>query len=390
MKTRRVAIIGVGHSKFGERQDVNVKELAFESIKEALNDAGVTPKDIPYLSVGSIGVWYEEPLPAVAIAEYSGMSGAGLYRVEAACATGSAAIHTAYSAIASGYVDLALVVGVEKMREVDTLTAMELMGRAGSYLWEFENFGLTFPGYYALYATAHMNRFGSTEEDLALVAVKAHGYGAMNPLAHLRREISVEDVLSSHVIAWPLKLYDCCPISDGSAAAVLASEEKVRELGIDTPVWITGIGMSSGTGTLSYREDYVGLEATVKASKQAYRMAGVTPSDVEVAEVHDCFTIAEILAYEDLGFCGKGEGHKLVREGQTEVGGKIPVNLDGGLKSKGHPIGATGVSMMVELTKQLREEVEPRSRQAPLKKYIALAHNVGGTGHYCYVTILRR
>jgi acetyl-CoA C-acetyltransferase len=387
---RKVAIVGVGHSKFGERQDVNVRELAFESVKTALEEAGLTPRDIPYVSVGSIGVWYEEPLPAVAIAEYCGLTGSSLIRVEAACATGSAAVYSAYTAVASGYVDTALVIGVEKMREVDTFTAVELMGRAGSYLWEFENFGLTFPGYYALYATAYMNRFGASEEDLALVAVKNHRYGAMNPLAHIQREITVEDVLSSYVVAWPLKLYDCCPITDGSAAVVLASEEKVKELKVDTPVWIAGIGSSSGTGTLSYRSDFIGLDAAVKASRIAYKIAGVEPRDIDVAEVHDCFTIAELMAYEDLGFCGRGEGFKMIREGQTEVGGKIPVNIDGGLKAKGHPIGATGVSMMVELTKQLREEVKPSSRQAPMKNYVALAHNVGGTGHYCYVTILRR
>jgi acetyl-CoA C-acetyltransferase len=386
---RKVAIVGVGHSRFGERQDVNVRELAFESVKTALEEAALMPRDIPYVSVGSIGVWYEEPLPAVAIAEYCGLTGASLTRVEAACATGSAAVYTAYTAIASGYVDMALVIGVEKMREVDTFTAIELMGRAGSYLWEFENFGLTFPGYYALYATAYMNRFGASEEDLALVAVKNHRYGAMNPLAHIQREITVEDVLSSYVVAWPLKLYDCCPITDGSAAVVLASEGKVKELEVDTPVWIAGIGSSSGTGTLSYRSDFIGLDAAVKASRIAYKMAGVEPRDIDVAEVHDCFTIAELMAYEDLGFCGRGEGFKMVREGQTEVGGKIPVNIDGGLKAKGHPIGATGVSMMVELTKQLREEVKPPSRQARMKNYVALAHNVGGTGHYCYVTILR-
>lgn len=387
---KRVAVIGVGHSKFGDRQDVNVRELAFESVKPALEEAGLTPKDIPYVTLGSVGVWYEEPLPAVAVAEYCGLTGAGLMRVEAACATGSAAVYSAYTAIASGYVDLALVIGVEKMREVDTFTAVELMGRAGSYLWEFENFGLTFPGYYALYATAYMNRFGATEEDLALVAVKNHKYGAMNPLAQLQKEITVEDVLSSYVVAWPLKLYDCCPITDGSASIVLASEEKVRELKIDTPVWIAGIGVSSGTGTLSYRDDFIGLDAAVKASRTAYKIAGIEPGKIDVANVHDCFTIAELMAYEDLGFCNRGEGFKMVREGQTEIYGRIPVNIDGGLKAKGHPIGATGVSMIVELTKQLREEVKPSSRQAPIKNYVALAHNVGGTGHYCYVTILKR
>jgi len=387
---RKVAIIGVGHSRFGNRQDVNICELAFEAVKPALEDAGLTAKDIPYVPVASIGVWYEEPLPAVAIAEYCGLTGAGLAKFEAACATGSAATYAAYTAVASGHVDTAMVIGAEKMKEVDAFTAVELIGRAGYYLWEFENFGMTFPAYYALHAVAHMNKYGTTEEDLALVAVKNHKYGAMNPLAHFQHEITVNDVLSSYVVAWPLKLYDCCPITDGAAAIVLASEEKVKELGIDTPVWIDAVGFSSGTGNLSKRGTYVGLEASVQASKMAYKMAKITPDDLDVANVHDCFTIAEILAYEDLGFCKKGDGTKMIREGETEIGGRIPVNIDGGLKAKGHPIGATGVSMMVELTKQLREEVKPKSRQAPMKNYIALAHNVGGTGHYCYVTVLKR
>ncbi|MEM3788611.1 MAG: thiolase domain-containing protein, partial [Candidatus Bathyarchaeia archaeon] len=269
-------------------------------------------------------------------------------------------------------------------------TMMEWIGRAGYYLWEFHNFGLTFPAYYALYATAHMARFGTTEEDLALVAVKNHKYASMNPIAHLQNRITVDDVLSSMVIAAPLKLFDCCPVSDGAASVILASEEKVKELKVDTPVWVAGIGFASGTANMSKRLDYVGLEASVAAAQRAYKMADVMPDQLDVAVVHDCFTIAEIMAYEDLGFCKKGEGAKLIREGQTEIGGKIPVNVDGGLKAKGHPIGTTGCSMIYELTKQLREETVEKSRQAPMKNYIALAHNVGGTGHYCYVTILRR
>jgi acetyl-CoA C-acetyltransferase len=212
----------------------------------------------------------------------------------------------------------------------------------------------------------------------------------MNPIAHLQNKITVDDVLSSMVIASPLKLYDCSPMTDGAAAVVVASEEKVRELKVDAPVWVAGIGYSSGTANLSKRSDFVGLDASVLASQRAYKAAGVTAEKVDFAEVHDCFTIAEILAYEDLGFCGRGEGVKLLREGQTEIGGRIPVNMDGGLKAKGHPIGATGCSMVYELTRQLREEAIEKSRQVPLKNYVGLAHNVGGTGHYCYVTILRR
>jgi acetyl-CoA C-acetyltransferase len=389
---RKVAIIGVGSSKFGVRNDVNVAELAFEAFKPSVEDAGITPKDIEFVAVGSTGAgaWYEELLPAVVSAEYCGLTGAGLVRCEAACASGSAAFSTAYWAVASGQVEIAAALGVEKMREIDTPTMMEWIGRAGYYLWEFHNFGLTFPAYYALYATAHMARFGTTEEDLALVAVKNHKYASMNPIAHLQNRITVDDVLSSMVIAAPLKLFDCCPVSDGAASIILASEEKVKELKIDTPVWVTGIGYASGTANMSKRLDYVGLEASVSAAQKAYKMANVTPDQIDVAVVHDCFTIAEIMAYEDLEFCKKGEGAKLLREGQTEIGGKIPVNVDGGLKAKGHPIGTTGCSMIYELTRQLREEAVEKSRQAPMKNYIALAHNVGGTGHYCYVTILRR
>ena len=383
----RVAIVGAGHSKFGKRKDVNVAELAFESIKQAVTDAGIERKEIKNVVVGSAGGWYEEALPAVIVNEYAGLRSVGTMRVEAACASGSAAVKAAHDSVATGESDVALAVGVEKMTEVDTMTSVELIGRAGSYMWEFENYGMTFPAYYALYAVSYMNRFNTTEEDMARVAVKAHHYGSLNPNAQFQKEITVEKVLSSQVVAWPLKLYDACPLTDGSAAVVLANEEVAKRL-TDTPVWIKGIGYSSDSANLSKRDDYVGLRASVEAGRRAYQAAKVTPREVDVATCHDCFTIAEIMAYEDLGFCEKGEGAKLVREGQTEIGGRIPVNLDGGLKAKGHPIGATGVSMMVEITKQLRGE--GGSRQAPIKNGIGLVHNVGGTGHYAYVTILSR
>jgi acetyl-CoA C-acetyltransferase len=383
----RVAIVGIGHSRFGRRTDVNLGELAFESIKQAVEDAGVDRADIGNVVVGTAGGWYEESLPAVVVDEYAGLSGAGTMRVEAACASGSAAVKSAYNSIMSGETDVALAVGVEKMTEVDTPTSVELIGRAGSYMWEFENYGMTFPAYYALYAVAHMNKFGTTEEDLSRVSVKAHRYGAMNPLAQFQKEITLEKAMGSQVVSWPLKLYDACPLSDGSASVVLASEEVAKKL-TDTPIWIRGVGYSSDTANLSRRDDYVGLRAAVRAAANAYSMAKVSPGDIDVATAHDCFTIAELMAYEDLGFCKKGEGATMIREGQTEIGGKIPVNLDGGLKAKGHPIGATGVSMAVEITKQLRGEAG--RRQAPIKNGVGLVHNIGGTGHYAYVTILSR
>ena len=382
-----VAIVGIGHSRFGRRTDVNVGELAFESIKQAIDDAGVARQDIGNVVVGTMGQWYEESLPAVVVNEYAGLTGAGTMRVEAACASGSAAVKAAYNSILSGETDVAMAVGVEKMTEVDSSTSVELIGRAGSYMWEFENYGITFPAYYALYAVAHMNKFGTTEEDMSRVAVKAHHYGAMNPLAQFQKDITLEKALASPVIAWPLKLYDACPLTDGSAAVVLASEDAAKKL-TDTPVWIKGVGYSSDTANLSRRTDYVGLQAAVTAAKNAYAMAKVAPQDIDVATAHDCFTIAELMAYEDLGFCKKGEAAKMIREGETELGGRIPVNLDGGLKAKGHPIGATGVSMAVEITKQLRGEAG--KHQAPIRNGLGLVHNIGGTGHYAYVTILSR
>ncbi|MDA4113408.1 MAG: thiolase domain-containing protein [Thaumarchaeota archaeon] len=384
---RQAAIIGIGHSRFGRRTDVNLGELAFESIREAVQDAGVEKKQIENVTLGSAGGWYEESLPAVVVNEYAGFERVGTMRVEAACASGSAAVRSAYLSVASGEAEIALAVGLEKMTEVDTLTSVELMGRAGSYLWEFENFGMTFPAYYALYAVAHMKRFGTTEEDMARVAVKAHRYASMNPLAQFQKEITIQKALASQVVSWPLKLYDSCPITDGSAAVVIASEDVARRLS-DTPIWIKGIGVSSDSANLSRRDDYVGLAATVDASRKAYSLARTTPRELDVATCHDCFTIAEIMAYEDLGFCAKGEGPRLLRDGQTEIGGSIPVNVDGGLKAKGHPVGATGVSMMVEVSKQLRGEAG--KRQVQIKNGTGLVHNVGGTGHYCYVTILSR
>jgi len=384
------AIVGVGHTQFGRSSTHQLQELAWQAVRGALQDSGLTQQDVDFMSVANVGTWSAEPLPAVLIGEYAGLTPKGTMRVEAACASGSAALRVAYLTVASGQADVALAVGVERMSESTTPQVVELIGRAGNYLWEFEHFGITFPGYYALYATAYMNRCGAKEEDLATVAVKNHYYASENPNAHLRRRITVEDVMRSTYVAWPLKLYDCSPITDGAAAVIVASDKVARRL-TDTPVWIRAQGVASGTSNLSRRSDFVGLDSAVSAAREAYRRAGIDSSNpasyFDVAEVHDCFTIAEIMAYEDLGFVGRGQGYALAKEGETYKGGKIPVNLSGGLKAKGHPIAATGLSMAVELTRQLRQEVDT-ARQADVRKGWALAHNVGGTGHYAYVTIL--
>lgn len=385
---RRVAVVGVGTSKFGKRNDVTIRELTWEAVKEALQDANVTQKDIQLTVFGSTAYRGTEIYPAPPSSEYSGLVGKTPIRVEAACATGSAAAFTAVNAIASGMVDVVLGIGVDKMTEVDTSTSLAVGGRGGNYLWEYHMFGTTFPTYYALYATRHMAVYGTKEEDMALVAVKAHKYASYNEKAHFRNKVTVDDVLKSRVISWPIKLMDSSPISDGASAVVFMSEEKVKELKIENPVWIKGIGYSSDTSYIAARGEWTGLRAAREAGAMAYQMAKVSPQEIEYATVHDCFTIAEIMAYEDLGFVEKGKGAELLREGQTEKDGKIGVNLFGGLKAKGHPLGATGLAMIYEVTKQLREEAGPV--QHSFKKYLALTHNVGGTGHYAYVTILER
>src|SRR5579875_762720 len=388
---RKVGIIGVGHSKFGVRSDLNMNELVLESFKPAMEEAGITNDDISFLYVSNVGFWSSEELPAISIAEYLGLTGKGAMRVEAACASGSAALKAAHDMISAGEADIVAAIGVEKMNESFTPSVVEIIGRAGNYLWEFENFGMTFPGYYAMYATAYMQHYGAREEDLGEIAIKNQHYGAKNPPAQFQKEITMEDYLNSKYVAWPIKLLDSTPISDGSSTVILASEDAIRKIGAKDVVWIKGIGYSSDTSNLSKRSDFLSLEAARRAAYLAYKKAGVDPEKVtsliDVAEVHDCYTIAEILAYEDLGFFKRGEGFIAVREKQTYRGGKIPVNLSGGLKAKGHPLGATGLGMVVELTKQLRMKVE-KSRQADIKNGWALAHNVGGTGHYAYVTLL--
>ncbi|MEM4155543.1 MAG: thiolase domain-containing protein [Archaeoglobaceae archaeon] len=383
-----VAIIGVGHSVFGTRRDVNIPELCWESMKPAFENANLEPKDIEFFVVGNLGIWSSElAIPAI-MAEYADLAPKGSMRVETACATGSAAIRVGYTAIKSGLADLVLVLGVEKMQESPNPNVIELIGRFGSYFWEFENFGLTFPGYYAMHASAYMMKYGATEEDFAKVAVKAHHYAAKNPYAQFRKEIDVATVMKGPYVAWPLKLFDCSPITDGSACVILASEKKVKELGIEEKVWILSQGVGTGTANLSKREDFTSLASARYAAEQAYKLAGIDDpvKQLDGANVHDCFTAPEVIAYEDLGFCKRGEGYKLAREGQTYIGGKIPVNVDGGLKAKGHPIGATGVSMAVEAYKQLLRKAD-KGRQADIKNGRWLAHNIGGTGHYAYVTI---
>jgi len=383
---RKVAIVGIGHGKFGIRSDASLRELAFEAVKACVDDSGVPLKEVESMVTGIAGDEFSFALqPSAQVHDYIGFHPKPNYRVEGACATGSVALRTGWMNVASGLADLVLVVGVEKMTEVPTPVATDIMGRGGDATWEYP-FGTTFPGYYAMIANAHMAEFGTTEEQLARVAVKNHYYGSLNPYAQMQKEITLEKALASFTVAHPLKLFDCSLITDGAAAVLLAAEERVRSIS-KKPVWIDGLGMATDTMRISERKSLTSILATRDAARVAYKMASIGPGDIDVATVHDCFTIAEIVAYEDLGFCERGEGGKLIAAKETYVGGKIPVNVDGGLKSKGHPLGATGVSMAVEITKQLRGEAGPRQVK---DAEIGLSHNVGGTGQVVAVHIFRR
>jgi acetyl-CoA C-acetyltransferase len=383
---RQVAIVGVGHGKFGVRSDASLRELAFEAVKACLEDAGVPLTEVESMVTGIAGDEFSIALqPSAQVHDYIGFHPRPNFRVEGACATGSVALRTGWMNVASGLAELVLVVGAEKMTEVPTSVATDIMGRGGDAIWEYP-FGTTFPGYYAMMANAHMAEFGTTEEQLAMVAVKNHYYGSLNPFAHMQKKIDLKKALTSFTVAHPLKLYDCSLITDGAAAILLASEEKAKSIS-KKPVWITGLALATDTMRITERESLTSIRASREAAKVAFKMAGLVASDIDVATVHDCFTIAEIVAYEDLGFCERGEGGKFIEAKETYLGGRIPVNVDGGLKSKGHPLGATGVSMAIEITKQLRGEAGERQvRNAE----IGLSHNVGGTGQVVAIHIFRR
>lgn len=387
-KKREVAIVGVGITPFGEHWDKGLRELVAEAGFAAAAEAGVRGKEIELILVGNMsgGMFVGQEHVAALVADFLGLNPTPAVRVEAACASGGVALRQGYLAIASGLYDLVAVGGVEKMTDVQGGWAMSVLAGAMDFEWE-AYFGATFPGIYAMIARRYMYEYGLTREQLAKVAVKNHYHGSFNPLAHFKNRITVDDVMNSSLIADPLRLLDCSPISDGAACVLLASAEKARKY-TDTPIMIEACTQASGTLTLFERRDICTIDATIEASRQAYRHAHLSPKDIDVVEAHDCFTIAEILALEDLGFCDKGKAGRLYDEGQTYVGGTIPVNTDGGLKAAGHPVGATGVKQIVELVKQLRGDAE-KGRQVSGAE-VGLAHNVGGSGATAVVTILRR
>jgi len=381
----RVGVVGIGHTTFGRRPDASVQELACAAFRDALADAGLERDAVEATVVGSVPEYHRQRSLAGVINEYLGLAPRPVWLTEGACASGSAAMRTAWMAIRAGVHEVVAVIGCQKMTDLGTAEILALMGRVGDVQWE-SCFGTTFPAYYALFARRHMHEYGTTRDHLAAVAVKNHHYGALNPLAMFRKEVTAEKANASDEVAAPLHVYDCCANADGAACVILASESRARRMA-KPPVWLAGMGCASASTSVLGRTALTGLPSAQAAAADAYAMAGVDAGRVRVAEVHDCFSIAEIMAYEDLGFCARGEGGPLAAARGTWIGGKVPVNVDGGLKAKGHPIGATGVSMTVEIAKQLRGDAG--DRQVPGAD-VGLTHNVGGIGQYCFVQVLAR
>ncbi len=383
-----VSIVSAGLSKFGKRDNVYARELFAEAANEAFESCpNLNPKgDIEALFIGHMSEGYEhQGHTGPTMADWAGLLPCASARIESACASSGVALRLGVMSIMSGLYDTVMVGGVEKMTHRTTSEATEYLAMASDYPFEQWN-GVTFPGLYALMTTAHMNRYGTTERQLAQVAVKNHRHGALNPKAHMQKEITVEQVLTSRLVAWPLKLLDCSLITDGASCVILTKPELAQKF-TDTPIQVLGSGQASDAIGLYEREELTSMKAAKLAARQAYEMAGLKPEDIDIAEVHDCFTIAEILAYEDLGFCSPGQGGKLVEAGDTALGGRLPVNLSGGLKSKGHPVGATGVAQVYEIFLQLTGQAGKRQVDGA---EIGLTHNVGGSGATATVHIFRR
>jgi len=370
---RNVAVIGVGVTKFG-RHARTCAELFAEAAVEALGDADIGPERIQGLYVGNVvGEAGERQLHmAPQVASALGIPAVAATRFETACASSHAAFRHALFEIASGAADVLLVGGAERVLTMPTERSTEVFAYASDAVFE-QPAGLTFPGVFALIARAHMAKHGTTEEQMAHVAVKNHRHGVLNPKAQFQKEITLEQVLTSARVADPLKLYDCCPFSDGAAAVVIAAEDVARRT--RKPVWVLGSAQAGDAMCLHDKPDLSRALATERAAQLAYRQAGLGPQAVDVVELHDCFTIAEIVATEGLGLVEPGGGGLAAEKGETSLGGRIPVNTSGGLKAKGHPIGATGAAQIAEITAQLRNEAGRRQVEGAR---VGLTHTLGG------------
>jgi len=386
----KVAIIGVGQSTFVRSYPGSIRELAFEGFKDAMQDAQISTGDIGASVICSAPEYDKQRSPAGVFAEYLGLNPQPTFYVESLCSSSSMGVRLAYSLVKSGLHDVVAVIGFQKMSEISSSESQERMGRGADIQWE-SPFGTMMPAYYAMYARGHMEKYGTTPDDLALIRVKAATYGQLNEKAVYRKPVTFEmfkdpENRMAGPVASPLRVGDCCANADGSSCIIVANEEKAKAFS-KKPVWINGLGAASTSVNLAGRDLFSGLTVAREAGRQAYEMAGITAKDIDVAEVHDCFTIAEMMAYEDLGFAAPGEGKELIKSKETYKEGHIPVNVDGGLLSKGHPIGATGGSQIRTIVLQLRGEAGDIQVDNP---QIGLVHNIGGVGLYGNVTILGR
>jgi len=383
----RVAIIGVGMSKFGELWDKNLIEITLEAGMMAIFDSEVSGKDLDAIVVGNMSAGRftgQEHLGALA-ADVGGLGSLPAYSVEAACASGGAAVRQAYMSIKSGEHDTMLVFGCEKMSDVNQTEAMNTISVAGDWEWE-GMFGATFPALYAFMARRHMLEYGTTEEQMSKVTVKNHANAAHNPFAQFQRAVPLKVVMNSGLLADPIRVLHSSPVTDGAAALVMCSEETARKY-TDTPIFVEASTQASDTLALHNRESITEMKAAKISARQALERAKLEITDIDVFELHDSFTIGEIILTEDVGIVEKGQGGPALDEGITEIGGKFPVNPSGGLKARGHPIGATGVAQVVELALQLRGECEGRQVDGAQK---GMAVNTGGTGATSIVHILGR
>jgi len=386
----KVGIIGVGQSKFVRAYPGSIRELAFQGFMDAMQDSQIAVQDIDASIICSAPEYDKQRSPSGVFAEYLGLTPQPTFYLESLCSSTSMGLRMAYSLVKSGLHDVVAVVGFQKMSEISSAESQERMGRGADIQWE-SPFGTMMPAYYAMFARAHMAKYGTSFEDMALVRVKASTYGQINEKAMYRKAVTAEmladpEHFMSGPVSSPIRVGDCCANADGSSCLIVASEEKAKALS-KKPVWILGLGAASASVNMSGRDQFTGLAVAQQASDQAYKMAGITPKDVDVAEVHDCFTVSEILAYEDLGFAKPGEGRELIQSKETYKEGSIPVNVDGGLLSKGHPIGATGGSQIRTIVLELRDEAGEMQVKDP---EIGLVHNIGGVGLYGVVTILGR
>jgi len=383
--TNKVCVVGAGSTKYGKLNE-SIIEIALSAAVDAINSAGITPKDIQAGYISNVfGVADRQVHMAPVIMSNLGIPNVPGLTIESACGSGSVMFREAYANVAAGFYDCVLALGVEKVTHTGTARSTTLFSYCSDFFYEGGN-GASFPGLFASMARAYMTSHKASEEDLANVAVKNHENGLLNPKAHVRKKITVDDVLKSPVVADPLKLLDCCPFSDGASAVILCSEDFAKKSGRPY-VEIIGSGRGASPAAVQGREDITTIPSTVAAAKQAYKMAGITPKDIDFAEVHDCFTIAEIIDIEDLGFFPKGKAARAVREGATRLTGDIPVNPSGGLKSKGHPIGATGVGQVVEVFDQFTGRADGREVKGA---EIALTHNFGATGASAAVHIFKK